>query len=52
MSPTAQECTLASAVACGLARGLSVVEAVEAARAYLLGALRTAQGFGSGKYAA
>ena len=46
--PHGTGCTLASAVACGLARGLSVVEAVEAARAYLLGALRTAQGFGSG----
>ena len=36
------------AIACGLAQGLSVVEAVETARAYLLGALRTAQGFGRG----
>ena len=46
--PHGTGCTLASAIACGLAHGKSVEEAVEGARAYLLGALRTAQGFGSG----
>ncbi|GAB4050066.1 bifunctional hydroxymethylpyrimidine kinase/phosphomethylpyrimidine kinase [Spirosoma litoris] len=33
-------CTLSSAIACGLAKGQSVVEAVAAAKAYLTGALQ------------
>ncbi len=41
-------CTLASAIAVGLAQGLSVREAVVRARAYVLEAIRTAPGFGRG----
>lgn len=41
-------CTLASALACGLAQGLDMQKAVERARAYLREALRTAPGFGKG----
>ncbi len=41
-------CTLASAVATGLAQGMALVPAVERARAYVLEALRTAPGLGKG----
>jgi hydroxymethylpyrimidine/phosphomethylpyrimidine kinase len=41
-------CTLASAIAVGIAQGLSVREAVVRARAYVLEAIRTAPGFGHG----
>ncbi|MEJ0023609.1 MAG: bifunctional hydroxymethylpyrimidine kinase/phosphomethylpyrimidine kinase [Alphaproteobacteria bacterium] len=41
-------CTLASAIATGLARGAKLREAVVSARAYLRGAILTAQGFGTG----
>lgn len=41
-------CTLASALACGLAQGLDVEAAVERARAYVLQAIRTAPGYGQG----
>lgn len=41
-------CTTASAIACGLAQGLSALEAVERARAYVLKAIETAPGFGEG----
>jgi hydroxymethylpyrimidine/phosphomethylpyrimidine kinase len=41
-------CTLASACAVGLARGLSLDVAVERARDYVLEAIRRAPGFGGG----
>ena len=41
-------CTLASAISVGIAQGLSVRSAVVRARAYVLGAIRTAPGHGSG----
>lgn len=41
-------CTLASAIATGLARGQALEDAVTAGRAYLLEAIRTAPGFGRG----
>lgn len=41
-------CTLASAIAAGIAQGLSVRDAVARARAYVIEAIRTAPGFGSG----
>jgi hydroxymethylpyrimidine/phosphomethylpyrimidine kinase len=41
-------CTLASAIATGLAQGLGVRDAVVRARAYVLEAIRTAPGLGSG----
>jgi len=41
-------CTLASAIACGLAQGLDMVPAVERARAYVQEAIRTAPGYGHG----
>jgi hydroxymethylpyrimidine/phosphomethylpyrimidine kinase len=41
-------CTLASAIACGLAQGQSLKAAVERARAYVRKALETAPGFGKG----
>ena len=41
-------CTLASAIACGIAQGLALRDAVARARAYLLEAIRTAPGLGSG----
>ncbi|MGQ0676675.1 MAG: bifunctional hydroxymethylpyrimidine kinase/phosphomethylpyrimidine kinase [Rhodospirillales bacterium] len=41
-------CTLASAVACGLAQGLSLKAAVARARAYVRKALETAPGLGKG----
>lgn len=41
-------CTLASAVATGLAQGLSLRNAVERARAYVQAAIRSAPGFGGG----
>lgn len=41
-------CTLASAIATGLAQGLALTEAVMRARAYVQEAIRTAPGFGHG----
>lgn len=41
-------CTTASAVACGIAQGLSVRDAVIRARRYVLEAIRTAPGYGGG----
>ncbi len=41
-------CTLASAVACGIAQGLPLPEAVGRARAFVRTALETAPGFGRG----
>lgn len=42
-------CTLASGIATGLARGLSLVDAVALARAYLVEAIKRAPGLGQGK---
>lgn len=41
-------CTLASALAVGLGRGEALADAVAAARAYVVGAIRNAPGFGQG----
>lgn len=41
-------CTLASAIACGLAQGLGMGDAVKRARAYVHEAIRTAPGYGHG----
>ncbi|MGB0682483.1 MAG: bifunctional hydroxymethylpyrimidine kinase/phosphomethylpyrimidine kinase [Magnetovibrionaceae bacterium] len=41
-------CTLASALACGLAQGLDLEEAFRRARAYVIEAIATAPGFGGG----
>ena len=41
-------CTLASAVACSLAQGIGVEDAVRRARDFVLEAIRAAPGFGSG----
>jgi hydroxymethylpyrimidine/phosphomethylpyrimidine kinase len=41
-------CTLASAIATGLAQGLDLYDAVRRARSYLQEAIRTAPGFGKG----
>jgi len=41
-------CTLASAIACGLAQGLDMKAAVKRARAYVHEAIRTAPGYGHG----
>jgi hydroxymethylpyrimidine/phosphomethylpyrimidine kinase len=41
-------CTLASAIACGLAQGLTLSEATRRARDYVLKAIQTAPGFGQG----
>ncbi|PCI38516.1 MAG: bifunctional hydroxymethylpyrimidine kinase/phosphomethylpyrimidine kinase [Rhodospirillaceae bacterium] len=41
-------CTLASAIACGLAQGLDMAAAVERGRAYVLQAIKTAPGYGQG----
>ncbi|MEX0694877.1 MAG: bifunctional hydroxymethylpyrimidine kinase/phosphomethylpyrimidine kinase [Rhodospirillales bacterium] len=41
-------CTLASAIACGIAQGLSVRDAVMRARAYVRWAIRTNPGYGHG----
>jgi hydroxymethylpyrimidine/phosphomethylpyrimidine kinase len=41
-------CTLASAIATGLAQGLGVKGAVTRARSYLVRAIRAAPGFGAG----
>lgn len=42
-------CTLASAIACGLAEGRPLPEAVERARAYVRAALSSAPGLGAGR---
>jgi hydroxymethylpyrimidine/phosphomethylpyrimidine kinase len=41
-------CTLASAIATGLAQGLALAEAVQRARRYVHAAMRTAPGYGAG----
>lgn len=41
-------CTLASAIACGLAQGLSLTKAIRRARSYVLTAIATAPGWGHG----
>lgn len=41
-------CTLASAIACGLAQGMAVRDAVVRARAYVFAAIEAAPGFGKG----
>jgi hydroxymethylpyrimidine/phosphomethylpyrimidine kinase len=41
-------CTLAAAIACGLAQELSLIEAVQRAHAYVQEAIRTAPGLGRG----
>ena len=41
-------CTLATAIACGLARGQALAEAVGAAHTYVQQAIRTAPGLGQG----
>lgn len=41
-------CTLASAIATGLAQGVSIVDAVDRARIYVRQAIATAPGFGAG----
>lgn len=41
-------CTLASAIATGLAQGMAVADAVDRARSYVLEAIRTAPGYGQG----
>jgi len=41
-------CTLASAIAVGIAQGLSVRSAVVRSREYVIGAIRTAPGYGTG----
>jgi hydroxymethylpyrimidine/phosphomethylpyrimidine kinase len=41
-------CTLASAIACCLARGMPLRQAVMSARAYVRNAIKTAPGFGQG----
>lgn len=41
-------CTLASSIACGLAQGLDLSDAVRRARVYVLEAIATAPGFGRG----
>jgi hydroxymethylpyrimidine/phosphomethylpyrimidine kinase len=41
-------CTLASAIACGLAQGMALADAVARARDYVRRAIETAPGFGSG----
>ena len=41
-------CTLASAIAAGLAQGLDLIEAITRARAYVQEAIRTAPGYGAG----
>jgi hydroxymethylpyrimidine/phosphomethylpyrimidine kinase len=41
-------CTLASAIACGLAKGQPLLDAVVAARAYVQSAIRAAPGLGQG----
>ncbi len=41
-------CSLASAIACGLAQGMELSAAVGRARSYVIEAIRTAPGYGSG----
>jgi hydroxymethylpyrimidine/phosphomethylpyrimidine kinase len=41
-------CTLASAIAAGLAQGMALADAIERARRYVHDAIRTAPGFGGG----
>src|SRR3984957_3658771 len=47
-NPHGTGCTLASAVACGLAQGMTLRDAVARARAYVRAALLSAPGFGAG----
>jgi len=41
-------CTLASAIACGLAQGMGLADAVARGRAYVRQAIETAPGLGTG----
>ena len=41
-------CTLSTAIACGLAQGMTLEEAVRRAHAYVQDAIRTAPGLGTG----
>jgi len=41
-------CTLSTAIACGLAQGLPLLDSIEHARAYVQEGIRTAPGFGHG----
>jgi hydroxymethylpyrimidine/phosphomethylpyrimidine kinase len=41
-------CTIASAIAAGLAQGMALVDAIHRARAYTFEAIRTAPGYGAG----
>ena len=41
-------CTLSTAIACGLAQGLPLVQSIERARTFVREAIRTAPGFGRG----
>lgn len=41
-------CTLASAIACGVAQGFALEDAIARARAYVIRAIETAPGFGKG----
>jgi hydroxymethylpyrimidine/phosphomethylpyrimidine kinase len=41
-------CTLATAIACGFAQGMTLIESIERARAFVHEAIRTAPGFGRG----
>ncbi len=47
-TPTARGCTLSSAIACGLAQGRSVEEAVRSAKGYVHGALSAGLNLGKG----
>jgi hydroxymethylpyrimidine/phosphomethylpyrimidine kinase len=48
MSTHGTGCTLASAIACGLAQGRELGDSVTRARAYVQAAIREAPGFGKG----
>jgi len=41
-------CTLASAIACGIAQGMALTDAIRRARAYVVRAIETAPGLGTG----
>jgi hydroxymethylpyrimidine/phosphomethylpyrimidine kinase len=41
-------CTLATAIACGLAESLPLIESIERARVFVQNAIRTAPGLGQG----
>ena len=41
-------CTLSTAIACGLAQGMALIDSIERARTFVREAIRTALGFGRG----